>query len=148
MPAHVLDMTARPHLPEVFRLLEHCDASLRQAGLAAELCDDVRLVLEELMVNMVEHGHAPPAEPGTIALQVRRLADAVLIDLHDDGRPFDPLQAQPPALTGDLADAEQVGGLGIHLVRSLVSDLEYRRGPQGNYLRIRFDATDRTEPCP
>ena len=63
---------------------------------------------------------------------------AVAIELIDDGVAFDPLQSVVPDLTGDLADREQVGGLGIHLARSMSSEMRYTRGACGNHLLLRF----------
>lgn len=141
----MLDLTLKPTLKDVFAALERCESTLDDAGVAANLRENVRLVLEELMVNLVHHGHAGTVE-GEIRLHLRARDGVVLAELHDDGTPFDPLQATPPALTGDIADAEEVGGLGIHLVRAMASDLTYHRDSTGNHLQLRFTQPDPTEP--
>jgi sigma-B regulation protein RsbU (phosphoserine phosphatase) len=105
-------------LPEVFAALDRCEQLLREAHVPATLHDDVRLVLEELMVNTVEYGY-PDGRPGQIRVLLQSRPGAATIELIDDGIAFDPLQSATPALTGDLADREQTGGLGIHLARTV-----------------------------
>ncbi|GAB3788107.1 SpoIIE family protein phosphatase [Dyella agri] len=142
--APMLDMSIKASMDDVFDMLARCDESLRAQGVSAAVRDDIRLVLEELMVNMVQHGHAGDANRA-IDLHMRLGNDAVLIELHHDGQPFDPLQAPLPSLTGDLADADGVGGLGIHLVRAMASELSYSYDDQGNHLQLRFLHPARTE---
>jgi len=142
--ASMLDLTIHASMDHVFAALERCDASLREQGVATAVREDIRLVLEELMVNMVQHGHA--GDPNrTIELHLRLSEDAVQIELNHDGHPFDPLQAPMPTLTGDIADADQVGGLGIHLVRAMASELSYSHDEHGNHLQLRFLHPARTE---
>lgn len=143
--ALMLELTIHASMDDVFDTLDRCDTSLRDQGVSPAVRDDVRLVLEELMVNMVQHGHAGGADR-KIELHMRLGDDAVLIDLHHDGHPFDPLQVPTPALTGDVADADEVGGLGIHLVRAMASELSYSHDEHGNHLQLRFLHPARPEP--
>jgi len=143
--ADMLDLTIHASMDDVFDTLDRCEASLHDQGVSPDVRDDVRLVLEELMVNMVQHGHAGGADR-KIELHMRLGDDAVLIDLHHDGHPFDPLQVPMPALTGDLADADEVGGLGIHLVRAMASELSYSHDEHGNHMQLRFLHPARPEP--
>lgn len=145
--APMLDLTLNASMDDVFETLDRCDASLHAQGVAPDVRDDIRLVLEELMVNMVEHGRTRDTGD-TIDLHMRLGDDAVLVELHHNGHPFDPLQAPLPHLTGDLADQEEVGGLGIHLVRAMASELSYSHDTDGNHLQLRFLHPARTEPQP
>lgn len=143
----MLELTMKPTVESVFDALDRCDSVLHEAGIAAGTREDVRLVLEELMVNMVQHGHDGSPD-GEIRLRLRPSAEAVQVELHDNGARFDPLEAAPPALSGDIADPEEVGGLGIHLVRAMASELTYSHDSRGNHLQLRFIHPDHTEPTP
>lgn len=142
--SHVLELVCEATLPAVFDALDRCDMSLRQAGIADSTREDVRLVLEELMVNMVQHNHASQPD-GLIRLYLHPSNEAIQVELHDNGTPFDPLQASPPTLTGDIADAEEIGGLGIHLVRAMASDMSHTHDSEGNHLQLRFIHPDHPE---
>ena len=56
--------------------------------------------------------------------------------MEDDGQPFNPLHAPSPDTTRSLHD-RSIGGLGIHLVRTLVDGLEYQRRKGKNVLLLR-----------
>ena len=52
----------------------------------------------------------------------------LIIEISDDGRPFDPLNDPPPATVNyESTDFAVVGGLGIHLVKSTVDSMSYCR---------------------
>ena len=67
--------------------------------------------------------------------------------VSDDGVPFDPLSQPPPDIHAPVED-RKVGGLGIHLLRSLVHDVQYRRADGRNHLTfvMVLDAPERREP--
>jgi anti-sigma regulatory factor (Ser/Thr protein kinase) len=97
-------------------------------------------VLEELLVNTVRHGY-PDGRDGSIEITLRIEPDAVHLELRDDAMAFDPLQHEPPHLPGDIARRD-IGGLGLHLARSIASDFHYARDAHGNRVVIRFDPFD------
>jgi len=71
--------------------------------------------------------------PRRIEVVLSLNAGELTIDFSDDGRPFDPLIAAPPDLDQPLAD-RPVGGLGLHILRSLVDHARYRRDGDRNRL--------------
>jgi sigma-B regulation protein RsbU (phosphoserine phosphatase) len=133
----VLTMAVRNTVPDVFDAIARCDRSLHHAGVSEAIRGDVQLVLEEMMVNIVQHGY-PDQREGTIGLHLRTTGEAIVVELHSDGIAFDPTRAPPAELTGDLADRDEVGGLGIHLVRAMVSEMDYSHDAGGNHLRLHF----------
>jgi serine/threonine-protein kinase RsbW len=57
--------------------------------------------------------------------------------VEDDGKPFNPLDAPEPD-TNQLLEERPIGGLGIHLVRKNVDELEYRRQKDKNILIMKL----------
>jgi len=97
-----------------------CDANGLQA-----LEHRLTLVLEELLTNVIAYGYDDDANH-EINAQIM-LADGVLTAVFDDdGRPFDPHEAQKPIMTGPLEN-RSVGGLGIHLILTIMDTVEYAR---------------------
>jgi sigma-B regulation protein RsbU (phosphoserine phosphatase) len=131
------EMCIDNQLPDVFAALDRCEHLLQEADVPESTRGDMRLVLEELMVNTVEYGY-PDGRPGQIRVLLQPRAGVTTIELIDDGIAFDPLQSAAPTLTGDLADREQVGGLGIHLARTMTDEMRYTRDAQGNHLLLHF----------
>ena len=92
----------------------------------------VDLVLEELVLNVVNHGSSGGA--GEIAIELLSDAEAVTIEIIDDGKPFDPLTDAPDPDTESSIEDRAVGGLGIHLVRTMMDEVSYRREENRNHM--------------
>jgi serine/threonine-protein kinase RsbW len=103
-------------------------------GLSRRIVHDVNVVLDEVLNNVISYAF----EPGTrseIGISMQISGGKILIDIEDTGRPFDPLGAPSPDLTGGLRE-RRVGGLGIHFVRNLMDAVEYARVGERNRLRL------------
>ena len=108
-------------------------------GLDGEAAFQLNLALEELFVNAVRHGGCDGmADAAHIWLRVE--AGGVQVEFRDRGRAFDPTGAPAAGLLTPLAEREG-GGLGIHLVREIMREIEYRREGDWNVLRMRRMAT-------
>jgi serine/threonine-protein kinase RsbW len=88
----------------------------------------IELVLEELVMNVVRHGHPSPAvdDGSSLRLGAQRQGDHLLLCLEDDGIPFDPVASPLPAAPASLAEAP-VGGLGLVLVHKSARSLRHER---------------------
>jgi anti-sigma regulatory factor (Ser/Thr protein kinase) len=95
----------------------------------------ISVVLDELLTNLLSYGEA---ENGTleaeIAIQVS--PDALEIRLSDNGHPFDPTLRDAPDVGAALEDLK-IGGLGIHLVKSMSDSFSYARECERNVIRVR-----------
>ena len=135
------------NLSELGRLARETASFCREHRLADEVAFELNLALEELFVNAVRHGGCEGLE-NAAEIDLRMTPGSVQIDFADRGRPFDPRSAPAPDLFAPLSD-RHLGGLGIHLVRRLMLDLEYRRDGEWNRItmRRRLLPSDRqTEP--
>ena len=94
----------------------------------------VNLVLEELGLNIMSYGYDEGLHEFEITLTSE--ADVLRIEVTDDGRPFDPLNEAPEPDLDASVDDRQVGGLGIHLVRTMVDEMSYRREQDKNHLTL------------
>lgn len=81
----------------------------------------MNLVVEELFTNMVKYGGG--SADISLALDVRD--GTLVIELvHPGAAPFDPTRAGEVDVTRPLEE-RQPGGIGLHLVRSLMDDVQY-----------------------
>src|SRR5581483_1127751 len=112
---------------------------------------DIQVALDEALSNIVAHGYAG-ATIGTIVVRLACRDGEVCIEAEDEGAAFDPLQAPLPDLTADLAE-RQIGGLGIHFIRSLMDTVCYNHRDGKNLLRmikrvpVRSDAPQPAAPA-
>jgi len=113
--------------PEDF---EQASADVRTAVARAGASERARrradVVFEELVSNVIRHGHVGRA--GHIEVTVAHHADALVLTFEDDGQAFDPLRHPTPVQPGSLDEAPD-GGLGLVLVRKASTHLQYERTP-------------------
>lgn len=105
-------------------------------GLDSEICGRINLILEEALVNVVSYAYAE-GEDGEITLTALFDVETgkLTFEISDRGIPFDPTEAPQPNLDASV-DERRIGGLGIHLVRTLADHVEYRRSDDTNILTI------------
>ncbi len=121
-------------LDELERLSAAIETLGRQDHWSSSLIFQVNLVLEELGLNIINHGHDDGFHEIDIVLTSE--VQAITIEITDDGKPFDPLKDAPaPDLATTLED-RPVGGLGIHLVRTMMDKMRYRREGDRNHLTL------------
>ena len=110
-------------------------AHASQAGLSAEKLSRVLLVLEEAFVNICSHAY--PSGGGEVEIACSCSADGFVLEISDEGEPFDMLSLPDPDITLDILE-RPVGGLGVLLIRTQSDDVSYRRSRGRNILRMMF----------
>ena len=98
-------------------------------ALAEERCYKLRLVCEELVVNLLTHGGGAGYE-----MRLEKEGDAVRMVLRYDGEKFDPGSSDKGPL--DSIEESEFGGLGLFLVTQLVETLHYRYENGENVVEI------------
>jgi serine/threonine-protein kinase RsbW len=90
------------------------------------------IVLDELLTNVVSHGR-DSATATSIEVAFTLRSGQLIIEFSDDGPSFDPLITAPPDLDLPVAN-RPIGGLGLHVLRSLVDHARYNRDCERNRL--------------
>ena len=96
------------------------------------------------VANIIMYGAARD-ERLEIAVELERNGGTLVARIEDNGRQFDPTRAPPPVVATSLEKAK-VGDLGIHLMRSFASGMDYERREGRNRLTLRF--IESTSPAP
>lgn len=99
------------------------------------LISRINLVLEEASLNVIKYGHHDDSVH-LIGFTVVSEPDSVTIDMSDDGQPFDPLTDGPPVDITSPVGERNIGGLGIHFVRTLMDNVSYQRVDGKNQLTM------------
>ena len=95
----------------------------------------IGLAVEELGVNIVNYGHDDD-KAHEIKIVISSEDEAITIEIEDDGHAFNPLSDAPePDLDAEVED-RTVGGLGIHLVRTMMDEVHYQRQQNKNCLTL------------
>lgn len=112
-------------LRDVPRVLNGVEEFCQAQGLAKEASLDLRLVAEEVLANIIQHAHMG-IEERPVELRLSAPRGFLRMEFRDEGAPFNPLDAPMPDLD-TRPEARAIGGLGVHLVRSLVDEARYSR---------------------
>lgn len=132
MTAPRLDMRLASELPEIHRLAEAIEAFCETNGISAKVAHHFNLALDEILTNIISYAFEPN---GLKEIDVTLEFDKGSLSggVTDSGRPFDPLGIPAPDLGADLSD-RPIGGLGVHFVKTLMDQVEYRRADDRNHL--------------
>ena len=135
MSDDALSITCPNRLAEIGKAAELIEAFGAAHGLSPGVVFKLNLALDEVVTNIISHAY-DDADDHQIAIRVALDGEGVLVRVEDDGRAFNPLDAPRPDLGLDLAN-RAIGGLGVHIVRSVMDALEYRRENDRNILIMR-----------
>jgi anti-sigma regulatory factor (Ser/Thr protein kinase) len=128
-------LVLRNDVAELERLAGWIEGFTRQ-GTSPDMSFAVQLCLEEAVANIIMYG-AAKNDALVIAVELERNCGTLVARIEDNGRQFDPTRAPPPAPAASLDEAK-VGDVGIHLMRSFASGMDYERRDGRNRLTLRF----------
>ncbi len=135
--------TFRNDLGELARLAAEIEAFGERAEMEMADIARLQLALDEIVTNIINYAY-PDGGRHQIDLRAAIENGVVEVRVEDQGQPFDPLRHAPPAdLDGEI-DERSIGGLGVHLVREVMDEVEYVRiGPRNRLiLRKRVKQSD------
>ena len=128
------------HLPA---LVEFVRGACAAAGADASSCFALRLAVEEVCTNLMRHAYRGGA-PGPIEVSVSGGDGRIVVTITDFAPPFSPDEAPRPDLDASWEE-RRIGGLGWHLVKSVVDEVRYEaRAEAGNRLTL----VKKTEAAP
>ena len=132
---HELDLGGA--LSEIARAARWAAALGEAGGVPQARLQDVQLCLEEALANIISYGLAGTAAP-RIRLRLSNSAGRLLLEIEDNGAPFDPgsYVARPQARSLEEA---RPGGSGITLMRKFSDGMSYARKDGLNRLSLSFE---------
>lgn len=118
------------------RLVAQLEAFAREVQLPKAALQAADLALEEHLTNVLNYAFEDKNTPHEILIRLEIQGDALLVEVFDDGRPFNPLE-RPEVDTSIPLEEKPIGGLGVHLMRRFMDELDYRREDGKNVFRMR-----------
>jgi anti-sigma regulatory factor (Ser/Thr protein kinase) len=123
-----------PDIEDLSRLESELEAFAKDAALDFKLVMQLNLVLEELLTNTISYGCAGSVDHW-LKVELKTAKDVLTIVLSDNAEPFDPTIRKEVDTSASLED-RGIGGLGIHIVTSMVDQLTYKRIDDVNQLTL------------
>jgi serine/threonine-protein kinase RsbW len=96
---------------------------------------DLNLSLDEIITNVARHAYSDGKEHH-FTLQISMNTEEFAACIEDDGVEFNPLEHPIPDLDAPLEERKE-GGLGIYLVRQIMTSVEYQRVAGKNVVTLR-----------
>ncbi len=113
---------------------EFVSSLTRAQGFSEKRTQQVELALEEVLANICNYAYR--GKEGDFEIIGRwEGGQRLILEIADEGTPFDPLAAPDPDVTAGM-DERQPGGLGIFLVKQFMDDVQYRREGSKNILTL------------
>lgn len=129
-----LHLTIHNDLAEIGRIASVIETFCTEHGLGDGIAHAINLSLDELLTNTISYGYDDTAKHA-IDIDVTATDGQVTVTLLDDARAFDPTAAGDPDIDAELDD-RPIGGLGIHIVRTMMDDVSYRHADGRNQLTL------------
>jgi serine/threonine-protein kinase RsbW len=121
-------ITIRAAVDELAAVRAFVREQVAKAGGDAETSSDLVQAVDELVCNIVGHGYA--GRPGEIDVAFVETPEALMFRIRDDAPPFDPTRVPEPRLDAPL-ERRRLGGMGVHLARTLTDGFDHRILPSG-----------------
>ncbi len=130
-----IKITLKNKLAEIERMAGWVRDFGRENWPSEELVWQIRLVLEEVVTNIISYGYENQADH-IIEVQIADAEQAVTLSVRDDACPFNLLEHPVPDLEIPVED-RKIGGMGIHMVRQIMDTIDYKREAGENRLLMR-----------
>ena len=139
-PAHVARFAMTSEAEQLARMRSWLWTQLVGRALPLEDCSAFLVAVGEICNNVIKHAYAGEAgRPIAIALSV--FPDRFVVDVEDEGEPYDPRGYTPPDL-----DAVPESGMGLFLARRTVDEVAFDtarpRGTRWTLVKYRARPTD------
>ena len=124
---------------ELDTLEEKLDQFCNQLGLTNKCLCEINLALEELFTNIISYGYDDEAEHW-VKFTLSYQNGTIRMEIEDDGIPFNPIEAKEPD-TKCALEERKIGGLGIHLTKTIMDKMVHRRSGDKNVLILKKELT-------
>jgi|CXWL01.1.fsa_nt_gi serine/threonine-protein kinase RsbW len=111
---------------------EFLENVLHRHGVSDSLVTDLAIATTELVNNAIVHGNKSDSSK-TVSLEISFADGDVVIRVSDQGAGFDPATIPDPLAEENLL---REVGRGVFIVRSLMDEIRYERGPGGGTMVV------------
>jgi serine/threonine-protein kinase RsbW len=120
---------------ELGRVLSSVSELCHRNSIPSNLEHDLNLALDEMIINVAKYAY-PDGGEHHFTLQIALSDEEFTACIEDDGVEFNPNEHPMPDLDAPLEKRKE-GGLGIYLVRKIMTSIEYQRVAGRNLVTLR-----------
>lgn len=123
-------ITLEPTMESVPKAAAFVEEQLEKLEVPLKLTNKLMIAVDEIYSNIVHYSHASQAQ-----ISIAKEGDAIRLVFRDDGKPYNPLEAEEPDITASAED-RAIGGLGIFMVRKMMDQVDYTYQEGRNILTL------------
>ena len=121
--ANELSIQLSNNRPEIRNLRNRFDIFAKDNKIPEKAIHDVQLALDEIVTNTIEYGYEDD-DKHLIDIKFTFNKESLKITIIDDANPYNILDKENPDTSLTLED-KPIGGLGIYLVKHLMTNIDY-----------------------
>ncbi len=129
------ELTIDATVENIETVTEFVNAQLQLHGCSLKAQTQIDIAIDELFGNIAHYAYDPAVGPATVRVELKEDPLAVVITFIDHGVPYDPLKRADPD-TELSAEAREIGGLGIYMVKKIMDGISYEYKNGQNILTI------------
>ncbi len=129
-----IDLIIRNDLGDLVLLREAMERIGAEHKIAPKSLKEIHVALDEVVSNVIRYAW-PEGGDHEVRVSISVQPRAVRIEIVDDGVMFDPLSVRPPVPPAP-GQRTRYGGVGIHMTRQLVDNIEFARIGGRNHLTM------------
>ena len=123
-------LSVNPTMETVPQVAAFVEEHLEKFEVPMKLTMKLMVAVDEIYSNIVRYSGAAEAQ-----VQIMKEDGAVRLVFRDNGKPYNPLDAEEPDITAP-AEERTVGGLGVFMVRKMMDRMEYMYKDGQNVLTL------------
>jgi serine/threonine-protein kinase RsbW len=131
-----LDLTIVNKVSELEKIAAVVDDLSDRWSLPPKTALQLNLVLEELVTNVMFHGHTDGLEHDIQIEFTRGEGNTISVVVSDDAPEFNLVDQPDDARVDKSLDERKIGGLGIHFVKTVMDRVEYARRGGKNVVTV------------
>lgn len=124
-----------PDTASISEVSDFFDNCLEEFMIPLRVGYSLKVVTDEIYSNIVYYSGANRAE-----ILFRNDADKITLIFQDDGKAYNPLEAEEPDITAGIVD-RKIGGLGLFMVKKMAESVQYEYAAGRNCMTVILSKT-------
>lgn len=134
------EISINNQLTEIDTVVQHFDAFCETNNIAMQYNQKINLSLDDLINNIISYGYTDDLEHA-IKIVFKLYKNKIMIIVEDNAIPFNPFKDRNVDTSLSIDDRD-IGGLGIYLIKELMSTCDYERKVNKNVVVLTMNIDD------
>ena len=124
-----------PDMASIAKVSGFFDTCLEEFSIPVRTGYSLKVVIDEIYSNIIYYSGAKNAE-----ILIRNDTDIITLVFRDDGKQYNPLEAEEPDITARIEE-RKIGGLGLFMVKKMAESVAYEYTAERNQMTVILSKT-------